>query len=275
MNVKDKKKKLLIHILLILLVVITITPFVWMVLTSLKTYEESILIPPKIFPHIFQWKNYSEVFNQFPFFWFYFNTFATVIGVVIGQIIISSMAAYAFAKLEFPGRDMIFYCVLALLMLPSQIFLIPHFQIMVNLNLTDTVIALIIPGLFNVFGTFLLRQFFMTIPKELTESALIDGCNHFQIYYKIMIPLVKPGLLALSILSALWTWKALMWPLIVNRSLDKETLSAGLAMLIGQHSTVYPLVMAAGVLAIWPMIVIFFMFQKQFIEGIVTSGSKG
>ncbi|HJO93102.1 MAG TPA: carbohydrate ABC transporter permease [Victivallales bacterium] len=268
-------KKYLIHIIIIFIIILTICPFLWMILTSLKTFQESIQIPPDIFPKIFQWHNYSTVFKQFPFLAFYFNTFASVIGVVIGQVIVSSMAAYAFAKIEFPGRDVLFVIMLALLMIPSQVFIIPQFQIMVKLHLTDTVIALILPGIFNVFGTFLLRQFFMSIPKELTEAALIDGCNHFQIYYKVMLPLVKPALIALSILTAMWTWQSLLWPLIVNSSLNKETLSAGLALLIGQHNTVYPLVMAAGVLSIWPMIIIFFVFQKKFIEGISISGSKG
>ena len=270
-----KKKNYLIHILIIFVIILTITPFMWMILTSLKTFEESIQIPPDILPKAFQWHNYSTVFKQFPFLAFYFNTFMSVIGVVVGQVVVSSMAAYAFAKIEFPGRDILFILMLALLMIPSQVFIIPQFEIMVKLNLTDTVIALILPGIFNVFGTFLLKQFFMSVPKELSEAALIDGCNHFQIYYKIMLPLVKPALIALVILTSMWTWQSLLWPLIVNSSLDKQTLSAGLALLIGQHSTVYPLVMAAGVLSIWPMIIIFFVFQKKFIEGISISGSKG
>lgn len=269
------RQKIGINCFLIFSVCITILPFVWMALTSLKTFEESILVPPTIFPGVWQWENYKVVWEKFPFFNLYFNTFFTVIVVVFGQITISSLAAFAFARLQFPGKNVIFVLVLSLMMVPGQIFLVPHYEIMVKLGITDTLIALAIPSLFNVFGTFLLRQFFMTLPKELDEAALLDGCNYFQIYYKILLPQIKPALVSLAILTALWTWKDLMWPIIVNSSMDKMTLSSGLALLIGEHTTKYPLVMAGGIMAIWPMIILFMIFQKQFIEGVVSSGIKG
>ena len=184
------------------------------------------------------------------------------------------MAAYAFARLNFPGRDVIFIVLLALLMVPGQIFLVPNYEIMVKLHLADTVTALWIPKIFSAFGTFMLCEFFKGLPKSLDEAAMLDGCGFFQIYYKILLPLLKPALSSLAILTAISTFKDLMWPLIVNNSMEKMTLSAGLAMLIGEHTTYYPQVMAGGIIAILPMIVLFFFFQKQFVEGIGTTGVK-
>jgi multiple sugar transport system permease protein len=267
--------KLVIHLLLILAVVVTIGPFVWMFLTSIKTYEEAIQIPPKLLPKQAQWVNYRIVLKKFPIGTLYVNTFLTVAAVVVGQVTISAMAAYAFARLQFPGRQVLFIVILALLMIPGQIYLIPHYIIMVMLRLTNTIPALFIPSLFNVFGVFLLRQFFLVIPKDFDEAAKLDGCNHFQIFGRIILPLSKPGLSALAILTSLWTWKELLWPIIVNRSIEKLTLSAGLAFLIGEHTTYYEQVMAGGILAIWPMIIIFCIFQRQFVAGLTAAGIKG
>lgn len=269
-----KKKTWLIHITLLIIGFTTMVPFLWMILTSFKTYEESIKIPPDLLPIHWQLNNYILVFHKFPFLAFYINTFLMVGLTILGQLILCSMAAYAFARLEFPGRDLIFVLLLALLMVPGQIFLVPHYDIMVALHLTDSVTALWLPKLFSAFGTFMLRQFFMSLPKSLDEAAMIDGCNHFQIYYKILLPLIGQGMTSLAILTAMATFKDLMWPLIVNNSIQKMTLSAGLAMLIGEHTTYYPQVMAGSVLAVWPMILMFFLFQKQFIEGISSTGIK-
>ena len=161
------------------------------------------------------------------------------------------------------------------MMVPSQIFLIPQYDLMVKAGLNDTLIALILPRLFNVFSVFMLRQFFMTLPRELDDAAKIDGCGFFGIYYQILLPLLKPALVSVAILSGLSTWKDLLWPLIVNNSMEKYTLSAGLALLIGEHTTIYPHVMAGSFLAVWPMILLYFLAQKQFVEGIAFSGIKG
>lgn len=272
---KGKNKKILIHAILIFGVIITITPFIWMILTSLKTLGESTLIPPVILPKKLNWANYADAVSTLPFAKFYMNTIISTIAKTIGQVIFCSMAAYAFARIEFPGRDFIFMIVLSVLMVPGQIFLLPQYMIIQKMGLLNTIPALILPGLFSAFGTFLLRQFFMTLPKELEEAAMLDGCNHFKTYWSIMMPLAKPGMTALAIFTALWSWNDLMWPLIVNTSPDKMTLSAGLASLQGQHLTNYPVLMAGSVLAIWPMIILFIIFQKSFVEGIAMSGSKG
>ena len=272
---KPSGDRLVVHILLFVAVLMTIGPFLWMFLTSIKTYEEAIRIPPNIFPETAQWRNYRIILDKFPFGILYFNTFFTVAVVVAGQLSISAMAAYAFARLRFPGRNVLFIAILSLLMIPGQIYLIPHYNIMARLRLTNTLPALFLPKLFNVFGVFLLRQFFLILPKDLDDAAKIDGCNYFQIFYRIILPLSKPGLSALAILTSLWTWKELMWPIIVNRSIEKLTLSAGLAFLVGEHTTYYEQVMAGGILAIWPMIILFVIFQKQFVAGLTASAIKG
>jgi len=269
-----KNKKILVHIILIIGAAIMIVPFLWMILTSLKTLGESTMVPPRIFPEVFQWKNYIEVQRTLPFKAFYYNTIIYTIVRTLGQIVFCTMAGYAFARIEFPGKSILFVVLLSVLMIPGQVFLLPQFMIMKKLRLLNTIRALIIPGLFSSFGTFLMRQFFMTIPKELEEAAVLDGCNHFQIYLKIMMPLVKPGIVALAITCCLSSWNSLMWPLIVNTSIDKMTLSAGLASLGGQHGTHYPMQMAGAILSIWPMILAFILFQNQFIEGISHTGSK-
>ena len=264
----------LVHLALMLASIITLAPFAWMILTSFKTFEESILVPPRLLPDAWMLDNYTIVLNKFPFGSFYLNTFAMMGMTVLGQLIICSMAAYAFARLAFRGKELLFTLCLALLMVPGQIFLVPHYDIMVKLRLTDTVTALWLPKVFSAFGTFMLRQFFMQQPKSLDEAAKLDGCTYFGIYARILLPLIKPALVSLGILTALASFKDLMWPLIVNNSMQKMTLSAGLAMLIGEHTTYYPQVMAGSALAVFPMIVLFLFFQRQFIEGIALTGIK-
>ncbi len=268
-------KVLLIHVLLIIGAILMVVPFVWMLLTSVKSIGEATHVPPIIFPKEYKWKNFSDIFQTLPFFKFYWNTVSTTLAKTFGQLITCSLAAYAFARISFPGRNFIFVLLLSILMIPSQAYLIPQYLIMVKMHWMNTLTALIVPGLFSAFGTFLLRQFFLSLPKELEEAAKIDGCNHFQIYYRILLPLAKPGLIALAILTALWSWNDLMWPLIVINSPDKMPLSAGLASLQGQYITNYPLLMAGSLLAIWPMILLFLFLQKHFVEGIALGATKG
>lgn len=274
MKLKSKNNNLAIHIVLIIGAAIMIIPFLWMILTSIKTVGEAVQVPPKIFPSTPQFGNYSDVLNILPFSKFYINTILMLIGRVAGSVFFSAMAAYACARLNFPGKNLFFGLVLFQMMIPSQIFIIPQFLLVQKFGLLNTVSALIVPGIVSAFGTFLLRQFFMGLPKDLEEAAKLDGCNTWQIFYKIMLPLSRSGLVALSIFTSLFAFKDLMWPLIVNMSLEKMSLSAGLASLQGQFTTNYPQLMAGSLLAIWPMLLIFIVFQKKFIEGIATSGGK-
>jgi multiple sugar transport system permease protein len=263
------------HIVLILGSLAFVVPFLWMLLTSLKTLGESTHVPPVIIPAIPQWSNFSEVLATLPFFQFYINTLLMAAGRTLGQLFFCSLAAYAFARIEFPGRDALFVIALSALMIPTYLLLLPQYLIMKDLGWLNSLQALIVPGLFSAFGTFLLRQFFLTIPKELDEAARIDGANHFQIYWQLILPLARPALIALSIFVVLWSWNDLMWPLVVNDSVDKMTLSVGLASLQGEHTTNFPVLMAGAVLAIWPMLVIFITLQRYFVEGIAITGLKG
>jgi len=285
-QVSQKKKKNLLtgetlrskigtHLFLIVAAFVAFGPFIWMFLTSIKTYEETIQIPLKFFPDAAQWVNYAIISAKLDFPRLYFNTIAVTVMMIIGQLLIVTICAYAFDRLRFPGKNILFVGMLALMMVPGQIFIIPRFKLMVQLGLTDTLVGLVLPGLFNIFGVFLMRQFFSTIPRELDEAARIDGCGYFRIYWDVLLPLVKPALTTLAILAMLGTWKDLMWPLINNSSASKMTLAAGLAMLIGEHTTYYEQVMAGGVIAVIPLIVLFVIFQKQFVEGIAHSGIKG
>jgi multiple sugar transport system permease protein len=270
-----KTRKIIIHSILIIWAIVMISPFVWMVLTSFKTFGESTQVPPVIFPSELKWDNFSRVFNTLPFMMFYWNTIFTTICKTIGQLIFCSLAAYAFARIKFPGHNVLFILIISVLMVPQQAYVIPQYLIMVELEWLNSLKALIVPGVTSAFGTFLLRQFFLSLPSELEDAAKIDGCNHFRIYWRIMLPLAKPGLIALAIFTILWSWNDLMWPLIVNSSPDKMPLSAGLASLQGQYITEFPVLMAGALLATWPMILMFVFLQKYFVEGIALSGTKG
>lgn len=266
---------LLIHLLLVLGASVMVGPFVWMILTSLKTLGEATRVPPVVFPSTWQWNNYRDVWTTLSFANFYTNTMVMTAGRTVGQVVFCSMAAYAFARIQFPGRDVLFIVFLSVLMVPAQVFLIPQYLLMARLGWVNTVQALIVPGMFSAFGTFLLRQSFMSMPSELEEAAKLDGANHFQIYWRVMLPLAKSGVIALAIITIRWSWNDLLWPLIVINSPSKMVLSAGIASLQGQYLTHYPILMAGAALATWPLILLFFLFQRHFVEGIALSGSKG
>lgn len=275
MRKKSMRGKFFIHLALLSGVGITLFPFLWMILTSFKTKGESMAIPPTVFPHDFVTQAYHTVLTTMPFFRVYLNTIISTLVTVVIQVAFCTMAAYAFARLTFPLKNFIFMLILSVLMVPGQIFLVPQYLIVQKLGLLDTIPALFLPNLFSAFGTFLMRQFFMSLPKELEEAALLDGCNRFQIFGKVMLPLVKPGIVALVIFTAKFAWNDFMWPLIVNTSPEKMTLGPAMASLSGAHLTDFPAQMAGSVLAVIPMIVLFFIFQKQFIEGVAHTGVKG
>lgn len=269
------KNHLLIHIILIAGIAITVFPFLWMVFTSFKTLPESMRIPPTILPESLNLSAYKDIFEVLPFAKIYGNTLFVTVLTVVFQVAFCTMAAYGFARLEFPLKNAIFVVLLSILMVPGQIFLLPQYLIIQKLGLINTIPGLFLPNLFSAFGTFLLRQFFMSLPKELEEAALLDGCNRFQIFGKIMLPLVQPGIVSLVIFTAKFAWNDFMWPLIVNSDPEKMTLAPALSLLKGQYATNYPTQMAGAVLSVIPMIVLFFIFQKQFIEGVAQSGIKG
>lgn len=262
------------HSTLLVGVVLVVVPYVWEFLTSLKTESHATQVPPSLGTD-WQWSNYSAVFHLVPFGQQFLNTLIMTAGRTVAQVVLCSLAAYAFARLRFPGQRIIFGVLLSILMVPPQLFIIPQFQIMARLHWLNTMQALIVPGMFSAFGIFLLRQFFASLPRELDEAARIDGAGPLRIYWSVILPLARPGLTALAILTALWSWNDLLWPLIVNTSADKMTLSAGLASLLGQFQTNYPVLMAGSMMASIPLIVVFVALQRQFVEGIAFSGAKG
>jgi multiple sugar transport system permease protein len=250
-------------------------PLLWMILTSFKTVTESTSMNPfVIFPNQWMWSNYETVLKQNNFVMLYINTFAMMVLRIICSVGFSAISAYAFARLKFPGRDLLFGLVLFQMMVPVQIFIIPQYLMVDALGARNTIFALMFPGLVSAFGTFLLRQFFMGLPKELEEAATLDGCNIGKTFYKVMLPLAKSGLVALSIFTALFAFKEMMWPLIVNTSSNAATLSSTLAKIQGAYSVNFPELMASSVLAMWPMLVLYIIFQRKFIEGVATSGGK-
>ena len=233
-------------------------------------------IPPTVFPEKFVTDAYTTIMSSaIPFGRVYLNTILSTLITTVAQIIFCSMAGYAFARIDFPFKNAIFILVLSVLMVPGQIFLIPQYQIIQKMGLLDTLPALFLPNLFSAFGTFLMRQFFMSLPVELEEAAIVDGCGRFRVFGQIMLPLVKPGIASLAIFTIKFAWNDFMWPLIVNTSMDKMTLGPALSTLQGQYTTEYPMQMAGAVLAVIPLVVMFFLFQKQFIEGVAQTGIKG
>ncbi|HEL2164957.1 carbohydrate ABC transporter permease [Streptococcus sp. 2018037] len=269
------KSTIWMHAFLILVALGMLIPFVWMVLTSFKTVTESTQMNPFHFlPSNWMVSNYTEAIrtNNFPI--LYLNTILMMLWRIFSSVMFSAMAAYAFARLEFPGRNVLFGLVLFQMMVPPQLFVIPQYLMIDQLGMRNTIFALVFPGIVSAFGTFLLRQFFMGLPKELEESAKLDGCNIGQTFFKVMLPLAKSGLIALAIFTALFAFKDLLWPLIINSEADKATLSSALSKIQGAYAVNYPQLMAASVLAIWPMLVLYVIFQKQFIQGIATSGGK-
>ena len=251
-----------------------IFPFAWMLLTSFKTQAESMAIPPQIFPAQWNFDNFTKALESLPFWNLYLNTFLLIFFRVICAVVFSSMAGYAFAKLEFPCKNLLFGLVLMQMMLPSQIFIIPQYQMLAKMGMTNTIFALVFPGLVSAFGTFFLRQAYMGLPNELAEAAYLDGCTKWQTFTKVLLPLTKSSIAALAIFTAVFAYADLMWPLICNTDLNMMTLSAGLSTLNGQYTTNFPVLMAGSLLAMVPMVLLYLMFQKQFIEGIAMTGGK-
>jgi len=264
-----------VHGVLVAAALVLAGPFLWEFLTSFKSLTEIGQIPPTLLPTRWQASNYDALFRALPFATMFENSVINAVARTGAQLVLCSMAAYGFARIDFPGRNAVFGVFLSVLLVPSQLLIIPQYQIMQDLHLLNTLPALFLPGMFSAFGTFLLRQFFLGLPKELEEAARLDGANPLRIYWNIMLPLARPGLMALGILTFLWSWNDLLWPLIVTTDTRKMPLSVGLASLQGQYTTNYPVLMAGALIATLPVIVAFIIMQKQVVEGIAFTGLKG
>lgn len=266
---------MIVYLLLSAGALVMIAPYITEVLTSLKTYEETVRVPPALFPAVPMFSNYLEVSTaDFPIFLQIGNSIIVALARVSGQVLFCSMAAFAFARLHFPFRGALFAVFLSVLMVPSQLFLIPQYQFMQQLQLLDTLPALFLPGMFSAFGVFLLRQFFLSLPADIEEAARLDGANPWQIYWRVLLPLTRPALAALALLTLVSSWSDLLWPLIVNSAPDKLPISVGLANLVGEYITPYQIVMAGAVIASAPVIIIFLIGQRQFIQGLQAGAVK-
>lgn len=252
-----------------------ILPLLWMISTALKSPGDVFAYPPKCLPTPIHWDNFSQAWNSVPFARYYLNSIYVAFCVTIGQVVTSAMAGYAFARLNFPFRDKIFFGYLATLMIPGSVTMIPVFIIIRMLGWVDTYQALIIPGIFSAYGTFMLRQFFMSIPRSLEEAAMIDGASLPRIFLTIILPLSKPALATLSIFTFMGNWGSFMWPLVVTYSDNMRTLPVGLMNFQGAYNTEWNLLMAGALIVMIPVLLVFIINQRFFVDGIKLSGMGG
>ena len=275
MKSKNIISNTIIYIILILVSITMLVPFLWMFLTAFKTVSETTQVDPfVIVPKVWQVENFSNVIKAMDFVRLYVNTIMMVALRILCAIVTSTLSGYAFARLEFKGKNLMFALVLLQMMIPVQIFIIPQYVMVSNLHMTNSVLGLLFPGVVSAFGAFLMRQAYMQLPRDLEEAARLDGCNIPQTFYFIMAPLAKSSMIALGIFTAVFAYKDLMWPMIVCPDNRATTLASALAKMNGQYSQKYPELMMAALISCVPMIIIYIIFQKQFIEGIATSGGK-
>lgn len=272
-------KKVLAYSFLAVGAVAMVAPFLWMLTTSLKA-PGSLFSYDRVWwkdwiPVEFLWKNYVTAWHVVPFARFYLNSLFVSIAITAGQVVTSAMAAYSFARLNFPGRDKLFFGYLATMMVPGAVTMIPVFILLRIMGWVDTYKAVILPGMFTAYGTFLLRQFFLTLPKELEDAAKIDGCSYFGIFWRITLPLSKPALATLTTFTFMGSWLNFMWPLIVLNTHSKFTLPVGLAYFQSLHTTDWTLLMAGSIMMILPILIVFILNQRYFVEGIKLTGIRG
>ena len=273
---RDRMNKIIMYVILTVMAFIMIVPFAWMVLTAVKSNQEAISVDPfYIFPaHGWHWENFATVWTSYNFLILYKNTLLMIFFRVVCACLTATMAGYAFGRLRFPGKTFMFSLVLIQMMVPGQIFIIPQYLMVSKMGMLNTTFGLVFPGIVTAFGTYLLKTGYQGLPRDLEEAASIDGCNIGQQFLLIMMPLTRSSMVSLGIFTAVFAFKDLMWPMIVNTNALTTTLSAALSKMVGQYSSDYPAMMAAATLAILPMVVIYVIFQKQFVEGIATSGGK-
>lgn len=254
---------------------IMIVPFLWMLSTAFKTDSLAFEYPPTWIPRPFTVENFRAIWTEVPYGRYFLNSLAVTIGVTLGEVITSSLAAYAFARLRFPGRDSMFLLYLATLMIPGQVTIIPNFILMKYMGWINTYQGLIIPTAFTAFGTFLLRQYFLSIPRELEEAARVDGASYFQVWSCIIMPLASPAIATLAVFSFMGSWNSFLWPYVMITRSDMKTLTVALRGLQTEYGTEWGMLMAGSLLAMLPMLVIFLFAQKYFVRGIATTGFGG
>ena len=268
-------ERLLAYIVLGITGFVMVFPFIYMFLSSLKPSAEVVQVPPALWPSEVRWSNYLEVLNIVPLGTQLINTIIVTVLVVLGWVLTSVLAGYAFARLEFPGREWLFGAYLATLMVPFAVLIVPMYRLMLVFGWVDRLEALIIPWLFTAYGTFLLRQFFMSVPRDLEDAALIDGASHWGILFRIFLPLARPAIATLATFAFLYAWNSFLWPLIIISSPSRKVVTQGLVDLQALYAARVDLIMAGSTLAVLPTLIVFLFAQRYFIEGIATSGLAG
>lgn len=275
-HIGSKVSTIILHVLLILASVVMIGPFLWMAFSGLKDLAQIFQVPPTLFPNPWRWENISRSLTAMPFDKAYMNSAYISVIVVFGQLITCSMAAFSFAKIDFPFRNVLFILFLSMLMVPEQVTIVPLYIILKNLGWLDSHLSLIIPdALFSAFGVFLLKQFFMGIPRDLSEAAYVDGANMWKIYWRIMVPLIRPALASLAIVSFLGHWNSFFKPVIFLSSTDKFTVPLMLSTFKGLYVTDWTLMMSGSAIAVMPVLLVYLVLQRNIIEGISMTGIKG
>lgn len=267
--------KTFIYTFLIVGSLLMLLPFVWMLLTSIKPSYEVRVMPPVWIPSEFRFENYAIAFEVAPFGRYFINSIIVTVLSTLGELMTTILAAYAFSKVSFFGRDILFALLIATMMIPGEVLLIPNFITLSNLGWIDQYEALIVPWLASIFSIFLLRQFFKSVPDELGYAARIDGCSDWRYLWQIMVPLAMPAIITITLLKAIGSWNAFLWPLIVTNSTSMRTLPVGLTAFTSEAGTNYELLMAASAMIILPMIILFIFLQRYIINGVSRSGIKG
>ena len=278
MKVQSKSYKFwrfVLYVVLIALAVLMLIPFAWMLSASLKLDKDVFIFPIQWIPENPRWRNYIDIWTKIPLSKFVLNTTKLTIIVTLLQLLTSSFAAYAFAKLDFKYKNLLFMAYISTIAMPWQVYMVPKFIMMRGMGMNDSHMAIICLQAFSAFGVFMMRQFYQGIPDELCEAARIDGMNEYRIYSKIMLPLSKPALSTLTIFTFVATWNDFLGPMIYLKTESKKTLQIGLRMFISQYSSEYGLIMAASVLSLIPVLIVFLSLQKYFVEGIAATGVKG
>ena len=268
-------KRILLYMLILALAAVMLVPFLWMISASLKLNKDVFTYPVKWIPEELEWSNYSKIWKEIPLLLFFKNSAKLTIIITAIQVFTSSFAAYAFAKLHFKGRDLLFVLYICTIAVPWQVYMVPQYIMVGKMSLTDSHLGMIMMQSFTAMGVFLMRQFYTSIPDELCEAARIDGLTEYGIYFRVVLPLAKGGIATLIISSFVTVWNDFMGPLIYLSSLEKKTLQLGLRMFISQYSSEYNLIMAASIVSLIPVFVMFAALQKFFTEGIAASGIKG
>lgn len=268
-------KRILLYMLILALSAVMLVPFLWMISASLKLNKDVFTYPVKWIPEKLEWSNYSKIWKEIPLLLFFKNSAKLTIIITAIQVFTSSFAAYAFAKLHFKGRDLLFVLYICTIAVPWQVYMVPQYIMVGKMSLTDSHLGMIMMQSFTAMGVFLMRQFYTSIPDELCEAARIDGLTEYGIYFRVVLPLAKGGIATLIISSFVTVWNDFMGPLIYLSSLEKKTLQLGLRMFISQYSSEYNLIMAASIVSLIPVFVMFAALQKFFTEGIAASGIKG